>query len=109
MWQGFIITVVVVLWKVLSFIDSYLDGKLMTQVGKVAVIGMAAVSLLAPNAFAAGTKQFIDAETKAFMSWAMKPFEDLLNRPVNVPAPATTTSTTSTTTTTTTTDPTSSG
>lgn len=95
MWQGFIITVVVVLWKVLSFIDSYLDGKLATQVGKVAVLGIAAFSWLAPNAFAAGTKQFVDAETKALISWFMRPFEDLLHQPVYVPAPTTTTTTTS--------------
>ncbi|MBI4933840.1 MAG: hypothetical protein HY828_08180 [Actinobacteria bacterium] len=105
MWQGLIITVVVILWKVLSFIDAYLDGRLATRVGRAVVVGIAAISWLAPGAFAAGTKQFVDAESKVLTSWLTRSLRDVLDWPINVLVPTTPSTTTTTTTTTTTSDP----
>ena len=105
MWQGLIITVVVILWKMLSFIDAYLDGRLATRVGRAVVVGIAAISWLVPGAFAAGTKQFVDAESKVFTSWLTRSLRDVLDWPISVLTPTTPSTTTTTTTTTTTSDP----
>ena len=84
MWQGLIITTVVILWKVLSFVDSYLEGKLATQLGRVAIIAIGAISWLSPGAFAAGTKRFVDAEAKAVTEWFTESLSHIFEAPVPV-------------------------
>lgn len=84
MWQGLIIATVVLLWQMLSFVDSYLDGKLATQVGRVAIVAIAAISWLSPGAFAAGTKRFVDAEAKALTEWFTESLSHIFEPPVSV-------------------------
>ena len=53
----------------MSFVDEYLNGKIADRIGKSAIIVISVLSLAAPNAFAAGTKQFVDEEAKAATVW----------------------------------------
>lgn len=85
---AFSVIIVITIWRVLAFVHDHIaDIRVGRKIGTIAATALAAIAVVSPPTFAAGTTRYIDQEAQQMAAWLTESIRTVLQPDEASPPP----------------------